>query len=191
MTDMIEVRARRTPHSLDLTVFDNNVDYSEFDALSGVLDGRDARTQRLGLDKRLRGYALGLLVDCAARNQLGEAKSRPAHTFITDFVRQEHADPDGDEPLENFDPECFSIPDDGETTPESPYVLDSFLSACTLAERHDPGLERVSSAYAAAGRRWQALADGDRRRFTLRLEGLSATIAELFDGARWWTAYTL
>ena len=191
MTDLIEVRARRSAAILELTIFDHSLDISQLDRLEGVLSGRDSRARRLGRDMRLRGYVLGLLVDCAARNQLGDAKSEQSQAFITEFVRTEYADPDGDHAGEEFDPRSFDLPDDGETNPESAFVLDQFLRRCELGSRHDPGRERMTAALEAAGRRWQDVPDALRRWFTFEVEVVSERVAALFDGETWWTAYTL
>jgi len=191
MTDLIEVRARRTASRLELTVLDHSLDLSQLDRLEAVLANQDRQTRRLGQDTRLRGYALGLLVDCAARNQLYDTKSAQSHAFITEFVRVEVADPNGDHTDEEFDPDAFAIPDDGETAPESPFVLDHFIRRCEVRDRHDPGPAQTLAAFEAAGRRWRAVPDALRRHFTLELELVSEPLAELFDGETWWTAYTL
>jgi hypothetical protein len=190
MTDLLEVRARRTSSILELTILDHSLDISGLERLDAVLANRDARTRRIGQETRLRGYALGLLVDCAARHQLGDARAGRAHAFITDFVRTEYADPDGDHVGEAFDPESFAVPDDGETTPESAFVLDHFVRRCEVTARHGPGRDQAIAAF-AAGRRWKDVPDALRRRFELKVEMVSESVAELFADETWWTAYTL
>lgn len=187
MTDLIEVRARRIGAVLERTVLERSLDLSALARLTRALSERDASTHRLGRDLRLRGYALGLLVDCAARGQLGDAAF--ARAFLTEYVRSEYADPDGDHVGEEFDPERFAIPDDGETIPGSAFVLDRFLRRCELAATHDPGDAQVRAAFEAAGRRWQAVPDALRRRFVLALEPVDPELAARFEGETWTAAY--
>lgn len=191
MTDLIELRARRNGAArLHLTILASYLEPSEVDRLQLVLAGTDTLTKRIGLDLRLRGYGLGALIDAAARAQIGDSEQDVVHEFLHDFVQASFADPEGDEDVEDFDPDGFDVPDDGET-PTSVFVIDRFIEACTVAAVHDPGTDHARAALAAQGPSWSSVVDDDRPHFSLELTLVDDTLAQLFDGAGWSTAYSL
>ncbi|GEM_PF-4697301 len=191
MTDLIEIRAqRRGAARLHLTILSTYLEPSEVDRLALVLAGRDTLTKRSGLDLRLRGYGLGILIDAAAHARIGDSQQEAVHEFVRDFVQAQFADPEGDEDADDFNPDHFDVPDDSET-PESVFVIERFIEACVLGPIHDPGTTHARAALAAQGPAWSSVDDGDRPHFSLDLTLADDGLAELFDGASWSTAYSL
>ena len=191
MTAMIEVLSTRTSGAkLQLTICARYFDPSEVEVLESVLDKTDRRTKKFGKERRLRGYALGALVDAVVTNQLGASDAAEATSFVREYVRSTFDDPDGDYVGESFDEENFDWPDDVES-PESSFVIDRFIKACGIQTVHRMDSAEARAAAEAVQWKWSELAIDRRPHFVLALELAAESHALLFDGQTWSSAYSL